>query len=453
MATPPNRPDHWPTLKPSGPSDGRRYFNNTLGGIPMETKKLTLTMSLMLSGFTLNAYAINNAPPDASTVTLRISCESGGTEIPNCFNSMAEVDNWLRTVRLTGPSKPTLVDIGPGAFVGWNCGSSDVTLRGAGRDRTVFVPSSTTAFAALRINPGCTNLDVQDMTFDGRGSDGAYGILASNPEAVTTWTNVEVVSNAYGWNEATTTNACTNRGKHMWFSSRIRTEGGASLFQGVSRAYIATCAQSWFWGSEVTAKPDSTHFNAFAIHAQNAEIHLYGSNARLLINQNTSAQSFAGSDGSSGHYLMAALNNSAIHIHGTGLDVEHAGTGISDMLYADSTSHYHANESGFNIHVSGAGKVRRIAGAAQRIEAPYIWKQGTQPPLSMHLNGTSTYFGVQTLISVSGADSYIETDCPVNGNCSLGGNFPHQMIYQEECSDTTENGGPWFDMTTKSCRG
>lgn len=406
----------------------------------METKKLVSTFSMLLSGFTLNTYAINNAPADADSVTLRTSCTQGGTEIPNCFTSMDEVDNWLVNVRQPSATKPTIINIGPGTFGGWQCKSSHVTLRGSGRDQTSFVVSPNSGGAGMRIQIGCTNLNVQDMKVDG-SVGGLWGVDVINLEAITSWTNVEIIGPTYGWVETVTNSCNSNNGKHSWFSSRIIATGS-----GASRAYSATCAQSWFWGSEITAIVNNNESNAFAIEARDAEIHLYGSNARLLLASNTTASS-------SGHFLMAALAGSAIHIHGTGLDVEHAGTGTVDMLYADSASHFHANESGFNIHVSGAGKVRRIAGTPNRIEAPYIWKQGTQPPLSTQLNGSATYYGVQTLLSVSGADSYIETDCPLIGNCSLGGNFPHQMIYREQCTDVGPSQGPWFDLTTNACRG
>lgn len=410
----------------------------------MKTNKLVSTLSMLLSGFTLNAHAINNAPADADSVTLRTNCTQGGTEIPNCFTSMDEVDSWLVNVRHPSATKPTIINIGPGTFGGWNCKSSHVTLRGSGRDQSTFVVSSNSIGAAMWIQAGCTNLNVQDMKLDGRV--GAWGVGVNNLEAITSWTNVEVIGPTYGWIESLPGfGPCpSHNGKHSWFSSRIIATGNGGSLSGASRAYTAGCAQSWFWGSELTAIVNANETSAFAIEAHNAEIHLYGSNARLLLAANTIA--------TSKHYLIAALQNSAVHIHGTGLDVEHAGTGTADMLYADSTSHFHANESGFNIHVSGAGKVRRIAGTANRIEAPYIWKQGTQPPLSSKLDGTSTYYGVQTLISASGADSYIETDCPVSGNCSLGGNFPHQMIYRSECTNITPNEGPWFDLTTKDCR-
>lgn len=144
--------------------------------------------------------------------------------------------------------------------------------------------------------------------------------------------------------------------------------------------------------------------------------------------------------------MIAAINGSPVHIHGTGLDVVHPGTGVVDMLYAEPGSHFHANESGFNIHLAGgAGQIRRISGNG-KVEAPYNWGPAAQPPLSLEASGVST------LSSVNGADSYIETDCPQTGNCSQGGDFPHEMVYRSQCQGTAPNEGPWFDLTTNACR-
>lgn len=145
---------------------------------------------------------------------------------------------------------------------------------------------------------------------------------------------------------------------------------------------------------------------------------------------------------------MAAINGGVIHIHGTGLDVIHNGVGTADMLYADATSHFHANESGFNIHLGGSGRVKRLAGTGE-IEAPYVWGQSSVPPLSTSING------VQALVSRNGADRYIETDCPLSGNCGsvvADKTYPHEMIYRAECTGTSATTGPWFDPTTRACR-
>jgi hypothetical protein len=404
--------------------------------------------------FVAPAWAINDAPADAAVVNLRTSCteDNGNVEIPNCFTTIAAVDNWLRNVRQAGPTKPTLVDIGPGSFGSWVCQSSNVTLRGAGRDRTELV--ETGGNAGITVSTNCTNLNVQDLTLNGSQAGIYGGVRVGKLDAVTAWTNVDIVGSRYGWLEEGSGGCQSHAGRHSFFSSRITAVG--KEFGSFTNAYSANCAASWFWGSEITANvtPGNEH-RAYALLAVDAEVHLYGSNARLLLQSGVAAAPFSGTSGTNfqGTFLMTALAGSSIHIHGTGLDVIHAGTGTADMLYADATSHFHANESGFNIHVTGTGKVNRVAGAGT-VETPYIWGAGIAPPLS------ESYSSVQTLVSRNGMDSYMETDCPLSANqdCSAGASlsaaqqYPRLMVYRKECTGTGANQGPWFDTVRRACR-
>jgi hypothetical protein len=361
---------------------------------------------------------------------------------------MDNVDDWLRNVRQAGPTNPTLVQIGPGTFGSWSCGSSNVTLRGAGRDRTEL--KETGADAVITIGTNCTNLNVQDLTLNGGQSLVYGGVRLIKLDAITAWTNVEIIGSRYAWLEESLGGCQSHAGRHSFFSSRITAIGGG--IGSTTIAYWATCAASWFWGSEITASAvagNTTHVRALL--AVEAEIHLYGSNARLILPSDVVAAPFSGTQG--GTVLMSATGGSSVHIHGTGLDVIHAGTGTADMLYADATSHFHANESGFNIHVTGTGKVNRVAGPGT-VEAPYIWGAGASAPLS------ASSSGVQTLTSRNGMDSYMEIDCPLatNQDCSAGANlavtsqYPRLMVYRKECTGTGANQGPWFDTVRRACR-
>ena len=80
----------------------------------MKQKLNVAVLGLPVAGFSPLAHAINDAPADADTVTLRMSCTEGGADIPNCFETMDAVNNWLTTVRLPSPSRPALINIGPG---------------------------------------------------------------------------------------------------------------------------------------------------------------------------------------------------------------------------------------------------------------------------------------------------------------------------------------------------
>lgn len=418
-------------------------------------KTLFLISPLLVTSllFMSPTWAINNAPADAAVVNVRTSCTEGGVEVPNCFTSMAAMNNWLVNVRQAGPTKPTLVDIGPGTFDHWTCTSSDVTLRGAGRDRTVLKAPATYLDASITVSVNCTNLNVQDLTLDGRSALIYGGVTVNKLDAITAWTNVEIVGSGYAWYENGLASYCQSHiGRHSFFGSRITAVGRASDNKSVS--YWAACASSWFWGSEIAASVvPATSALAKVLFASGAEIHLYGSNVRLLIAAGVAATPTDAGNPIGGTGLMSASGGSSIHIHGTGLDVVHAGTGTADMLYADSTSHYHANESGMNIHVTGTGKVNRIAGTGA-VETPYIWGAGVAAPLS------ASPSGVLTLSSRNGMDSYVETDCPLASiaDCSAGASlpadsqYPRLMVYRKECTGTGANQGPWFDTVKGSCR-
>ena len=130
------------------------------------------------------------------------------------------------------------------------------------------------------------------------------------------------------------------------------------------------------------------------------------------------------------------MNNSEIHIHGTGIDISHNGSGTISFLNSDISSAIHAFESAFSIQNSGQGQITRITGTG-KISSSYNWGARTEPPI---------------ITSKNGYDSYTEIDCPISNNCGSGGDFPHMMIYREECTGQSINQGPWYDTVTKLCR-
>lgn len=386
------------------------------------------------------AVMISNAWPLPTTqiVYLRKDCSN---QI-DCFEVVDELENWMNNLRfIPGPPLPTpslLVNIGPGTFSRGasglisgviNCFSDNITLQGSGRNQTIITTGNAGGFpsAGLLIGTGCDNFSARDLKFYGL----TQGVVAFNVTARTTWTNVEVEGGGYGWLEAP--GICPNRdGRHTWNTSRIVAQG---LLEGSSFTYTAFCAQSWFFGSEIVANVNGqgiTGAPSFAVEANDAEVHLYGSNARLIIGSGADADNDA---------LIRSVNNAEVHIHGTGLDIIHDGVGAVDFLEADVTSTIHASESGFSLQNNGTGTVERLSGTGN-IESPYRWGQRTSPP---------------AIFSRTGADIYVETDCPSTGHCSAGdgipaNQFPHTMIYRAECTGTSVDEGPWYDTTTNACR-
>jgi len=384
--------------------------------------KLIIVSCLSYSGVTL---AVNNPPSNATVVNLRTACIEGGVEVTNCFDELNSLENWMNSIR---SASSLLINVGPGNFTrgfsgvitgALNCSTANITIKGSGRENS-HIQTNFGSFpsAGIHINSGCTNLDVQDIKISGW----LQGAVVTELSAITSWTNVELSGGNYGWLES---GACPNNdGKHTWFSSRIIATGAT----GGTITYTAACAQSWFWGSQIVSSNNGVGASSsYALQATQAEIHLYGSNVRLIVANGIDAE---GAD------VIRSLNNSEIHIHGTGLDLTHNGTGAVSFLEADSSSMIHANESAFSLHNNGTGTVSRLTGNG-KISAPYHWGGKTTPP------------GIS---SRSGADTYIEIDCPVADDCSAGGTFPHTMVYRAECTGSGADEGPWYDTVTNLCR-
>lgn len=389
------------------------------------------------TAFTLQSKAAINSPAtDASIVELRISCLDTTNEIPNCFDNTSDLENWMNNIRT---SSSLLVNIGPGTFIKTNastagsvavlsCRSNNITLKGAGTQHTILkadAANNLAITAGISIDSGCNNFSAQDLTASGW----IQGAIVTNLSSHTSWKNILMEGGTYGWLEPATTSCPSMIGKHTWHSSRI--VGLGTAFGG-SITYNAMCAESWFFATEITAlninnPPSSNNDSSFALEARNAEVHLYGSNARLIVNSGVDVD---------GATLIRAVNNGNVHIHGSGLDIIHDGSGAVSYLEADASSRIHASSNGFSVHNAGTGQVARFAGTGT-IEAPYQWGQNTVPP---------------AITSRNGADTYVETDCQNFGDCSSGGNFPHLMIYRTECSGNSINQGPWYDTVTNACR-
>jgi len=388
--------------------------------------KSIIALSLTSSLSFLSHAAPNNPAIDSSVVSLRTSCIEGGNEINNCFNDLTALEGWMNNIRI---SPSLLIDVAPGTYTrgpantagAINCSSKNITIRGSGRTQSQIKSENTGVFpsAGISIGAGCDNLDVQDIKISGW----LQGAVTSNSTVSTFWTNVELEGGTYGWLEPE--GECSdNDGKHFWYSSSIVATGAT----GGTINYTAHCAESWFFNSQIVANNNGTGaVSGFALLADDAEVHIYGSNVRLIIGDNIDA---AGAD------VIRSINGGLVHVHGTGLDLIHNGTGVSSVLEADGLSEIHANETSFSLHNNSTGNVERLSGTG-KLSSPFQWSSRSVPPV---------------MLSRSGADTYIETDCPATDNCSKGGTFPHTMIYRAECTGTSVNEGPWYDTVTNACR-
>lgn len=94
----------------------------------------------------------------------------------------------------------------------------------------------------------------------------------------------------------------------------------------------------------------------------------------------------------------------------------------------------------FKLNAGGAGTVKRAVNentdGTGIIEAQYQWPGASTPP---------------NIQSINGADTFVETDCDISGDCSGNGTPPlrsHMMVYDDSCNTN----GPWFNMAMNDCR-
>jgi len=364
----------------------------------------------VVSSFFIISASHADTAIDADVVNLRINCvEGAGTvnenKVGNCFQTTIDLDNWIVNTRTS--TNPLLVNIGPGTFGQISCAYSDVTFRGSGRENSI-IQWTGPAFSTLT---GCDNLNVEDLKIE---STGLHGVLITNTQELdSTWTNVEISGVGYGWLESIRSCNGPERGTHRIFSSRITSSSSLTTFK-TARAYGANCSKSWLYNSEVNAIANDLLEDTFILDAVNdSEIHVYGSNLRLLVSPDLTLHKRMA--------MIASQDNSEIHIHGTGIDLISENAHTVYVLNAQAGSSIHANGSAYAL--KNPGTTIRIFGEGT-VKAPYLWEQGkTAPDIS----------------SVTGADIFVDTS----------GAVPEMFIYSAACNGA---GGTWVSSKTGLCR-
>jgi hypothetical protein len=404
--------------------------------------------------YTQHSYAANTLTnPAAAVVTLQKSC---GTTL-NCSDNAAELIDWIWGIRHPSITSPLLVNIGPGTFTfaRQTSGSisplplctnnGNVTFRGAGRQNTVINGYGGTATAdefpaygvVLKIT-NCTNLTFENLTirpesFDPTGDFDSVHSISWVGGGNSVWNNVEVDSYYYGWIDK-----CSSSGvhsSHQWYASSITSSGGyynIPMWSG--------CASTKFYGGELVAtKPNNGGTAASLVgviaDGQDVMVEIYGSLVRSINEDPLSTYpNHNPMPAFSGHGGLLARNGATIHMHGGIVSVRSEGGG-NDGVYGVkvvSNGMVHTPDTAFGLKASGTGLMERIIRESGSVSSPFQWPAGTTPP---------------ALVSVTGSDTFIETDCGPAG-CQAGGNQPHLLIYSSSCSSA----GPWFDSVTGACR-
>lgn len=383
----------------------------------------------VLSSAALNVSA--DAEATARTVLLRTSCSDGANgTLNNCFETANDLTDWIIVTRNPTAASPLTVEIGPGDFgrLVWDCspGQGHVSFRGAGRGRTLF--TNTMVLGSAIIFDQCEKLTVQDLTLTSEFIGVTWAGGGSS-----TWNNVEIQARYGTWYETpagqwTSGSVCGGPGgTHKWFSSSLILTNpmiGATGFLNV-------CGKNWFWGTEIVIDAPSATYTGPAVGIKSAgnghEVHLYGSNVRVISGAGSAISSLKALDASS---------NAQIHVHGTGIDVIAAKPLPIVALSAASGGEIHANESAYVLKTAAGsgGSVTRISNNGGHVHAPYLWEH--VPNTDGDANTIDSNF-----YSVNGADQTTVTVGTSDGH-------PHTAIYSASCTDAAR----WYDTVDKVCR-
>lgn len=382
-----------------------------------------IVVGILVSPLLARATPDPSPDPNATVVYLRTSCDiansdAGESPMENCFENMGALNNWI--YGRSNPSAKLLIDIGPGQFGGFGCTVGDVagnvggdlTFRGAGVGKTIVG----SIFSGIS-HQGCVGTK---WAFENMTITGAYGVVwVGRTGGETIWTNVLIQGNNASWYEQADTGGgvCNpgQGGKHLFFSSRLVTQGFDPTF-----GFLNRCGDDWFWGSEIAVIPSSSSTVAGAIISQGTgnRMHLYGSNVRVELPANATATS-------GGLVAIDVSDGAELHSHGVGIDVVAKPGWMVTALKASNNGEIHAFESSYFFGLSTTGiTIARIVSDGGHVHAPFLWAQHPTPP---------------AIQSVDGADTAVVTS-------GTSDNHPHMVVYDGSCASK------WYDLTDKACR-
>ncbi len=372
------------------------------------------------------AYSANSAAPDSQQLRLQTQCGN----LDNCFDNVASLLQWINEIR-NPASAPLLIEAGPGEFFDFRCeGAHNITLRGAGRDKTILSYRSNYRGAALSA-ANCRDMNIQDLTINGNASIGIWWVDGGPA----TFHNIRVHNASQNSFDYCLGN---NQPVIRWFDTSFETALASAMYAG--------CAQHWFFSSEMEqvvrgnlnprAPSQTIRIESFG---GLGDVRLYGSSIRTTV-----------AAGVSSGRVVSVYNYGTFHSHG-GEIVTNASLADADVdvvaVYSADAQKTHIVETSFGLQAGGNGTATRITGferdplsgnyglpTAAQVTAPFQWGADTKPPAIQSLNGY---------------DSFIETDCDSAGNCDGNGNLTHMMIYNQAACGATD---PWFNATINRCR-
>jgi len=392
---------------------------------------ILLAPGLVYAAVAPNTTVAQSIDDDARVVELRSSCLVDGTMLHNCFETSAELTDWLWVNAGTGTGRasepnslePVTVRVGPGSFDRFDCEGSGmrgfVSVEGAGRDVTRFVadvPVFYSPVGACRGGVtalGCTNLSFRNIT-----AEGFAGVLWTGT-GDSQWQDVDMfvenvdatncLSEAFAWYDVLSAG-----GLHFFWNTRFEAVGST----GATNAFRNNGAEVWAYGSDFFVRRVGNISVGSPTAIQSAApdgMRLFGSTVRGKVDADAGGGSVLG---------IQALGQGQVHVHGSIISIDAsahpAGAAIAISVGAGAT--VHTPETAFALKGSTRIRLLNLGGT---IESPFLWPSGTTPP---------------DILSQTGADLFVKT------NEGPGQNEPRLLIYDSGCSPD-----PWRRVSDDTC--
>lgn len=364
-------------------------------------------------------------------------CAGAGKNLgTDCYQTVADLQDaiWDPTTGINPTAAaPLVVDIGVGDFTGkLECSNGGhVSFRGVGRDHSRIIhpgPEFNVNGTFEAVN--CDKLEFQDLALINHSAT-----FPSFPTAVSwagsgssTWTDVHLEGDYAGWFDFAAVDCTTSPPIHYFF--------GSLIVSGGHYGYVALCGEHWVYGSEVRMRAKAVNlqqapFRRGVLVGETSDFRIFGSTIRSHPDP-----SYGGGHDFIGVQLGGTGGGGVFHMHGGIISVaSNAGDAIGiDSQASDTLAHTLGTAFALN---PGTGDAIRVQGPG-KLRTPLLWEAGTTPPTGSPAGGSTS------VISQTGKDMYVETDCDAT-DCN-GKSDPHLMIYASGCSPE-----PWFDVVRGEC--
>lgn len=402
------------------------------------SSKIAMAATLAVLVGAPSAHADTPGEDGVEVIYLLKDCTGAGKSLgTDCYQTVADLQDAIWGTSGINPtaSAPLVVDIGVGDFTGeLSCSNGGhVSFRGVGRDHSRIIrpgPPTFSVHATLEV------IDCDDLEFQDLALINTVQAFGSFPTAVSwagggssTWTDVHLEGDYAGWFDFTA-NGCGANPVHYFF--------GSLIVSGGHYGYVAGCGEHWVYGSEIRMRAKDNNmqqapFRRGVAVGEEGDFRIFGSTIRAHPDASyTGNHDFIG--------VQVGVGGGGIfHMHGGIISVKappgRIAAGI-DGQASDALAH--TIGTAFALNASGGGSAIRVSGIG-KLQSPHVWESGTAPPPGSPAGGSTS------VISQTGKDMYVETDCD-DTDCD-GKSDPHLMIYHAGCTPE-----PWFDVVRGECR-